>query len=840
MIRRRVVALASAATAVDVGLGDSGTASAVPSQAPSAIPWHGAADFTYLPGLRGLDDEEVGGSASSSSYPSALCDVGALESVSCHQDVWKRLLNGFCTHCRDNGQCTSDHELAKLVDEVLRLYVSLTQHHGKGVVDDFSCKHGVLAAIVYESEYLGFEWRPPVAMVELLRTVETLDYFVSAEEHDRIDAIMEQRFRDGNISNMFIDPSAIKLTDVHGSQVVMQHGVPPVEYFPLHFSYRQSAFKREFVHLRRIYMTDATEGLMPVLVDLNLPIVHLAPFPFHTDKLRAMRQFEQSEYDQFVADVSLVLASRGIFHVVMPGDATTAHLSTIYDVEQSRYLSKRYSLDASEREPPGDRPPIGADGARLSRFSIFVPIEQRSQLVQFLWGPGDGPAGLGSHRKAVELGLGHIQIGEPAYHFASGLNFRIFCDRCLWVSIYLYATEFDGAPATILPLDFWLPCRILALDLFPVREGLLGGMPQVRVPYPRVEHPGSDIPNMGLLQVAQATPGVYRGTCRESLQRAIVRLGGGVGYARKAAEPGFPALPPVLPELLPMHDVGSRLGPTASLEFLMAMKQLHAAPGLEQYQDKIALSIEFQRRGLQVPRLFYSSYDDDFDVRPTLRRLHAASEPYVAKASHMCCSKGVYVMDDGFDHVSGEPRSIDEIQISLQHFFYNPFNNITPVCGDWGTVEAGKKPGVLVEELMIPSVPLGPLLKRLGGGRWTGPDIVACHFVWSTLLYCGWEIKLRLTDGEIHTEDLGMIFRDGSCLGCVFPQPFGSSWPATVDMIEGLLPHADYLRITLFVRHGRPVLNEIEYTCGGLEMVPLRIAREWTLRWLEGYHRYRS
>lgn len=82
---------------------------------------------------------------------------------------------------------------------------------------------------------------------------------------------------------------------------------------------------------------------------------------------------------------------------------------------------------------------------------------------------------------------------------------------------------------------------------------------------------------------------------------------------------------------------------------------------------------------------------------------------------------------------------------------------------------------------------------------------------------------------------MGLIFRDGSCLSCRAAVPV-TDWPSTVRMLEALLPGTDYLRISLFVHQGLPVINEVEYTTGGLEVIPVPIAREWTLRWLEGYY----
>lgn len=59
-----------------------------------------------------------------------------------------------------------------------------------------------------------------------------------------------------------------------------------------------------------------------------------------------------------------------------------------------------------------------------------------------------------------------------------------------------------------------------------------------------------------------------------------------------------------------------------------------------------------------------------------------------------------------------------------------------------------------------------------------------------------------------------------------------------MSLLENLLPHTDYVRISFFVKEGWPVLNEVEYTTGGLEVIYVPLAREWNLQWLEGYYRF--
>lgn len=150
---------------------------------------------------------------------------------------------------------------------------------------------------------------------------------------------------------------------------------------------------------------------------------------------------------------------------------------------------------------------------------------------------------------------------------------------------------------------------------------------------------------------------------------------------------------------------------------------------------------DFSQRGFRIPKVFYASYNENFDVRPTLEALEAEGFSYVAKASHLCCAQGVFVMDKGFDRspaemfkrrlkrltfflfmalllqafqniplgwihasagLTNQRVSLDEIQRQLQYAFTHPFreDQVDAKCGDWGTVEAGKRPGVLVEDML--------------------------------------------------------------------------------------------------------------------------------------------
>eukprot|EP00439_Symbiodinium_sp_Y106_P049330 s55_g6.t1 len=445
-------------------------------------------------------------------------------------------------------------------------------------------------------------------------------------------------------------------------------------------------------------------------------------------------------------------------------------------------------------EAPGRESKINL--LRLNKLILVVP-------------GGVGRGALVNERRLVELELGHIQYGEQPFAFAEALNFRALC--------------------TELPAAELLPATA---------EPLVPGMEAV----PRPPSQGREVArqrwNSQEDSRVEGLPSLYLGSCRQSQQRALT--------ATPFVKPTTP-LPPPVRELLPMHD----LSETAQLSFerlCLAKRGFLKGRGLEGYQDKIALTEAFRQRKLPVPRTFFSAYGSDFDVRPAIEALTNDGRGYVAKtssrsmssvllrsrsrdlgeASHLCCSRAVFVMDAGIDRLTNLSVSADEIQAVLQEASRRPFTaaEIDPRCGDWGTVQAGHTPGVLVEEgagdgsgqLIVPSSPVSELLAETGATDWVSPDSIACHLVWSVLYMCSWEIKVRLPTGEKKSEPLGDIFRDGSCLRCKVPLPL-QDWPSTVSLLENLLPHTDYVRISFFMKEGWPVLNEVESrlpgTCNG-------------------------
>ncbi|CAE7221144.1 MTR1 [Symbiodinium natans] len=771
----------------------------------------------------------------------AVCDQTLLQHINCDNKLWDDLLAQLCRHCSRSG-CVSDPELEQVARMAFRLYITMVER-GQENLDTFACKHGLFAALLFHSEScvrpkrFSFKsaWRrsslhPPSWLVVQELYLRKYEVPLALVETDRLEVTDASGF-----------PVSI-LTDDSGGRILetvhkVSDGGPA---FPLNVRYVPAGSEREFLNVKRHMSLRTGEGRTSIVtMDIDMPVMSLSPFPFHTAKLKSLRFVGQDEYARFVTDLSGRLADAGIFHLVVDGDYTLRYWEAVHaPLREENYLTK---LGLSLRDLE--------DAAVLQRFSIFAPLEQRHKVVELL---GNQMPPLGSRadrgampieRRLVELELGHIQYGEQPFAFAEGLNFRAFCSHCLWVSVYFYVTESPGASVgpgmSVLPLAFWVPCRLSASELLPAtHEPLEQGLALVPRPPARGREMArarwdSEVdPLHDASQKESPRPNIYVGTCRQSLQRALA-------VAPFAAP--TPSLPWPVRELLPMHDMSDtfQLSFQNSLEFIMGFRQAHQGHGLERYQDKIELTEVFRQRKLPVPRTFYAAYGMDFDVRPTIEALDRRGRSYVAKASHLCCSRGVFVMDGGIDRLTNTSVSPDEIQQQLEEAARTPFTTaeIDPRCGDWGTVQAGRRPGVLIEELLVPSLPLHSLLAQTEAEDWVAPDSLACHLVWSVLFMCSWEIKVRLPTGEKKAVPLGEVFRDGSCLRCKVPLPL-QDWQSTVALLETMLPHTDYVRISVFMKEGWPVINEVEYTTGGLEVIYIPLAREWTMRWLEGYYRF--
>eukprot|EP00434_Breviolum_minutum_P012636 symbB.v1.2.011138.t1/scaffold732.1/size241626/12 len=521
----------------------------------------------------------------------ALCDPSRLEEIDCDNTVWRRLLGLVCQHC--TGGCVSNFELAEAAHWVIQLYTSM---HDQGQdLETFSCKHGLVAALLFHSEHVPLDFRRPSTEVEVLTPPATVNLELSLEEMETEPA--EKKLKSAGVPLTLVNYSLLEVTDSQGFRVRVQtdeNGDRTLESdrdptdggFPLHVRYQVPEVKREFFDLKRFLAVNEVESQGESYVatlHMRIPVMSLAPFPFHTAKLRSLRQINQEEYDTLVYNISRTFSSAGITHVVVDNDYTLRFWDTEVDHSNEKsYLQTRFGLDQMSKHP----------GQMLQRLSFFVPLEQR-HAVQLL--ATKNRHSSSERYRLVDLEPGHVQYGEMPFEFASGLNFRMMCSECLWVSIYFYVTEAIGSllrtgpGMTVLPLAFWVPCRIPAEELFPVRSWPLGPGTVPRPPAPGVQmaeerwqqQQGED-PLFAAVQhhysirnLESRRRSIYHGRCRESLLRLVPSSYHGA-----------------VPELLPMHDMSDvmKMGMRSTLELMMGFRQVYKAAGLEHYQDKIQLS----------------------------------------------------------------------------------------------------------------------------------------------------------------------------------------------------------------------------------------------------------
>ncbi|CAJ1346597.1 unnamed protein product [Effrenium voratum] len=172
------------------------------------------------------------------------------------------------------------------------------------------------------------------------------------------------------------------------------------------------------------------------LFALNIPMMRLSPFPFHTGMLRSARIGVESPSDLYQDALSIVsqsLERHGIGHVILPGDAAAG-------------LPRHSALQSIFLEVL-DKP-----------LEEHLKTSLEANLQRELQGPW----------RLVKVTPGLWQIGEEPYRFSprADVAFRTFCQECVYISLYFYLKE----PGFVLPLAPWVPCRLPWHRLFPVKR----------------------------------------------------------------------------------------------------------------------------------------------------------------------------------------------------------------------------------------------------------------------------------------------------------------------------------------------------------------------------------
>merc|ERR1712113_1061118 len=85
-------------------------------------------------------------------------------------------------------------------------------------------------------------------------------------------------------------------------------------------------------------------------------------------------------------------------------------------------------------------------------------------------------------------------------------------------------------------------------------------------------------------------------------------------------------------------------------------------PGLKQYYDKVALKRRFRAEGLPTLEILFTSRTGPEEAADVMRQLRH----YVVKVTHRDGGRGVFVVHDGNELLSGQPMTVDEIVQELR------------------------------------------------------------------------------------------------------------------------------------------------------------------------------
>ncbi|CAE8735449.1 unnamed protein product [Polarella glacialis] len=563
----------------------------------------------------------------------------------------------------------------------------------------------------------------------------------------------------------------------------------------------------------------------------NVPMMSLAPFPMHTAMLRSARSSNDNlhGYDQaFLAAVSQGLRRRGVDHVVMPGDPSVS---------------------------------MWTEG---HVHSLFLPVNGARKQVAALASALEGELGLklGGLWRVMPVSPGLWQIGEEPFRFSpgQGIAFRVFCPRCVYVSLYFYIR--DEAGESILPLAPWTPCRIPWRRVFPNRFSVLGGSSS-REKLPMAA-------DSTWLRRAQRPPVVWtpkgdtvEERCVESRARLLSRELPPLHSDPSPAESALgetssanwraglcEAAPEAPTTLTPEFDLADGVHSDIGLFDLMRQREDSEEVGLRRFSDKVTFKTRLVSEGILVPKIHFMS-NNLADVYPVLKSLK--SKRFVAKPTHLAASSFVYVMKDGINLVSGQPTSRDEVMDGLREAWHDRH------VDDWATEST--PPGVIIEELIEPPI--------RNGKPGSTPDELKCQTFFGELLFCEWTFVQNMTSGQegaahfrgAHREgdraqpslgheacgipnfaSKGYVFRDGSCFDCVEPVPLSrSAWRKLVRIVEKVAVGTDHIRIDVFITPGgEPVVNEANISFLKISKFPPELVEEMRRRWVEGYRAIRT
>eukprot|EP00929_Paragymnodinium_shiwhaense_P091546 TRINITY_DN51470_c0_g1_i1.p1 TRINITY_DN51470_c0_g1~~TRINITY_DN51470_c0_g1_i1.p1 ORF type:complete len:879 (-),score=92.07 TRINITY_DN51470_c0_g1_i1:152-2788(-) len=569
----------------------------------------------------------------------------------------------------------------------------------------------------------------------------------------------------------------------------------------------------------------------------NIPMIDLAPFPFHTGALRSARlnaEWNIQYYNVVLAAVCRLLKQLGVPHVLLPGDMSMAS-NRVHDV-----------------------------------YSLFIPYDMKKLLrsrdtrTSLTRGLAEELAGLW---RLVRVNGGLWQLGEEPYRFSphAGVAYRMFCRECIYVSLYFYLQDEHGS---LVPLAPWTPCVILRRAVFPAKlKKLVDTQEDAELASAEEEVPIAC--DRLWLARAQRKPQLPRDFIPEDFVSPEVVGGPGKMASCRAARTSvlkavgaadFPDDPLSIidhPMPLPTLDLGFDLSdgvfPGMGLFDLMRQREDSEREGLRRYSDKVRFKTRCHNElEVPIPKILFMSSRRHPELVQVLQGL--GTSRFVAKPTHLAATSYVYVMRDGINLISGQPTSVEAIAAGLNEAWGERH------VDDWATEFT--PPGIIIEELIEPSTTSTRPAE-------TTPDELKCHTFFGEMFLCEWVYVKNMTSGSDGADHFwgahmqgdrakptsshkslgipnfvsrGLVFKDKSCMDCEEPLPLSDkAWARLIEVVEKVAAGTDHIRIDVFITpEGSIVVNEGNISFLKISKLPPDIIEEMRKRWLEGYRSLHS
>ncbi|CAK9008473.1 unnamed protein product [Durusdinium trenchii] len=537
--------------------------------------------------------------------------------------------------------------------------------------------------------------------------------------------------------------------------------------------YRQHSTGRLILHSKLSRVAGDADNLFA----LNIPMMNLAPFPFHTAMLRSARGSVQSPdyYQEALMLVSRSLERRGIWHILVPGDFSAGK-------QQS-----------------------------LSRQSIMLSVSFYTQNLTFL----EEELGHRLHGiwRLVHVSPGLLQIGEEPFRFSprSGVHFRTFCNSCVYFSLYFYVWEEEY----IFPLAPWVPCRIPSRRVFPPRHDVL--------PL------AADSLWIRFTQRAALPP---QSDC--VLQRR--RLTKDVAVAEELSFQQWPSdLDPAfdisdgLHDNMGLYDLMRRREDSEEPGLHRFSDKIQFKSWMMKESFPIAKIYHMSSTSPEVLTVLHNLSLSRFVAKPT----HLAATSYV-----YAMKNGINIVNGNRVSLHEIEMGLKEAW-NDRHLDDWATESTTPGIIVEELVEAESRAFGAPDELKCQTF-WGTLffcewtfVQNMTSGT-TGSARFEDANQQGDRAQAAMGHKAC---GIPNFASRGYIFRDGSCMDCTEALPLTAQvWRQLVQTVEKIAKGTDHIRIDLFVAGGNILVNEANISFLKISKFPAELIEEMRRRWLEGYH----